>query len=77
MIAFVTVRDRVQHMIEAGQIDDQVLAEHLTAEFDGRWGHGRMPPDAFLYTRSIAHLKSSRANWSVSLPPLRKANGLS
>jgi hypothetical protein len=45
----VTVRDRVQHMIEAGRTEDQVLAEHPTAEFDVRWGHGRVPADGFVH----------------------------
>jgi cyclase len=45
----VTVRDRVQHMIEAGRTENQVLAEHPTAEFDGRWGHGRVRPDGFVH----------------------------
>lgn len=45
----VTVRDRVQHMIEAGRTEDQVLAEHPTAEFDVRWGHGRVPADDFVH----------------------------
>jgi hypothetical protein len=44
----VTVRERVQHMIEAGRTEDQVLAEHPTAEFDARWGHGRVRPDEFV-----------------------------
>jgi hypothetical protein len=45
----VTVRERVQHMIEAGRTEDQVLAEHPTAEFDARWGHGRVRPDEFVH----------------------------
>lgn len=43
-----TVRDRVQRMIDAGKTEDQVRAEHPTADFDARWGHGRVPPDAFI-----------------------------
>ncbi|MGA8028904.1 MAG: hypothetical protein WB992_17320 [Bryobacteraceae bacterium] len=43
-----SVRDSVQHMIEAGKTEDQVLAEHPTAEFDARWGRGRVSPDAFV-----------------------------
>ena len=31
-----TVRDRIQKMIAAGQTDDQVLAAHPTADFDAR-----------------------------------------
>jgi hypothetical protein len=45
----VTVRERVQRMIDAGRTEDQVLAGHPTAEFDARWGHGRVPPDQFVH----------------------------
>ncbi len=44
----VTVRDRVRGMIDAGRSENQVLAEHPTAEFDARWGHGRVTPDVFV-----------------------------
>jgi cyclase len=43
-----TVRDRVQHMIEARRSEAEIIAEHPTAEFDDRWGHGRVPPDQFV-----------------------------
>jgi len=43
-----TVRDRVQKMIAAGQTEDQVLAAHPTADFDTRWSNGRVHPDAFV-----------------------------
>ena len=43
-----TVRDRVQKMVAAGQTEDQVLAAHPTADFDARWGNGRVRPDAFV-----------------------------
>lgn len=45
----VTVRDHVQHMIDTGQTEDQVLAEHPTAQFDARWAHGRVRPEAFAH----------------------------
>lgn len=44
----VTVRDRVQRSIQAGHTEDQIVAEHPTAQFDERWGHGRVPPDSFV-----------------------------
>ena len=44
----VTVRDRVQRMINAGKNEDQILAEHPTADFDAIWGHGRIQADAFV-----------------------------
>ena len=43
-----TVRDRVQKMINLGQDENQILAEHPTADFDATWGHGRTPSDAFV-----------------------------
>jgi cyclase len=45
----VTVRGRVQKMIDAGQSESQVVAAHPTADFDARWGHGRVAPDAFVH----------------------------
>jgi hypothetical protein len=44
----VTARDRVQHSLGQGRTESQMLAEHPTADLDGRWGHGRVPPDAFV-----------------------------
>ena len=44
----VTVRDRIQHMIQAGKTEQQAIAEHPSAEFDAQWGHGRVSPDAFV-----------------------------
>jgi hypothetical protein len=44
----VTVRDRIRPMIVAGRTEDEVLAEHPTADFDAQWGHGRVSPDAFV-----------------------------
>lgn len=44
----VTVRDRVQHMINEGRTENQVVAAHPTSDFDAQWGHGRVPPDAFV-----------------------------
>lgn len=42
------VRDRVQRSIDAKHPEDQVVGEHPTADFDAKWGHGRVPPDAFV-----------------------------
>ena len=44
----VTVRDRVQHSIDAGRTENETVAEHPTAEFDAKWGHGRVAPDVFV-----------------------------
>jgi hypothetical protein len=43
----VTVRGRVQDMILRGRTEDEIVASHPTAEFDQRWGRGRIAPDAF------------------------------
>lgn len=45
-----TVRDRVQRMIAAGQSEEKVVAAHPTTDFDSRWGHGRVQPDDFVRT---------------------------
>lgn len=44
----VAVRDRVKKMADAGQTETQIVAAHPTAEFDSRWGHGRVKPDDFV-----------------------------
>jgi cyclase len=44
----VAVRDRVKPLIAAGRTESQVLAEHPTADFDTRWGHGRVQADQFV-----------------------------
>ena len=42
------VRKRVQHSIDEGKTESQVIAEHPTAELDAKWGKGRVAPDAFV-----------------------------
>jgi hypothetical protein len=52
------VRDRIQHMVDAGRSESEVVAAHPTTEFDAQWGHGRVTPDAFVtavYTELKAH----------------------
>lgn len=44
----VTVRDRVQHSIASGMNEQQVVAEHPSAEFDAQFGHGRVSADSFV-----------------------------
>jgi hypothetical protein len=44
----VTVRSRVQHLIEAGKTESEVVAEHPTSEFDTQWGQGRVRADDFV-----------------------------
>jgi cyclase len=43
----VTVRDRIQRLIDRGRTANQVVAAHPTADFDAQWGQGRVQPDAF------------------------------
>jgi len=43
----VTVRERIRHMIDRGFTEDQTIAAHPTAEFDTRWGRGRLGAEAF------------------------------
>jgi hypothetical protein len=45
----VTVRDRIKRLVDAGKTESQILADHPTAEFDPRWGHGRVQPDQFVH----------------------------
>lgn len=45
----VSVRDRVQDLINQGRTESEVVAAHLTASFDSQWGHGRVSPDAFVH----------------------------
>lgn len=42
------VRQRVRRLADDGKTEDQVVAEHPTADFDGQWGHGRVTPEAFV-----------------------------
>lgn len=42
------VRKCVRQSIDAGKTETQVIAEHPTAEFDAKWGHGKIPPDTFV-----------------------------
>lgn len=44
----VVVRDRVQGMVRQGLTEAQVIEAHPTSDFDAQWGHGRVPPDAFV-----------------------------
>jgi cyclase len=46
----VTVRDRVQRMINSGQTEAQVVGQHPTSDFDVRWGYGRVQADDFVRT---------------------------
>lgn len=45
----VSVRDRVQDLINQGRTESEVVAAHPTASFDSQWGHGRVSPDAFVH----------------------------
>jgi hypothetical protein len=54
----VTVRDRVDQMVRAGQTVDEIVASRPTAEFDARWGHGPVSPEQFV--RSL-----HRAVWNA------------
>jgi hypothetical protein len=57
-----TVRDRVQQAIKSGKTEDQIVASHPTAEFDARWGRGRVTPAQFV--RQVYN--------SISAPPTTK-----
>jgi cyclase len=42
------VRDRVKRSVDAGHTESQVIAEHPTADYDAKWGNGRVQADAFV-----------------------------
>jgi cyclase len=44
----VTVRDRVQKLKTAGRKLEEAIAAKPTADLDGTWGKGFMPPDMFV-----------------------------
>lgn len=44
----VTVRSRVQHLVEAGKTESEVVAQHPTSDFDAQWGDGRVRADDFV-----------------------------
>ncbi|PYT68514.1 MAG: hypothetical protein DMG39_20855 [Acidobacteria bacterium] len=58
----VAVRDRVKHLIEAGRTESDVIGEHPTADFDAKWGHGRVPPDTFVQ-EIYRELKADKGSW--------------
>lgn len=42
------VRDRVKRSIEAGHTETEGIGEYPTAEFDAKWGHGRVSSHALV-----------------------------
>jgi hypothetical protein len=52
----VTMQVRVRALAQSGQTADQVVAAHPSAEFDARFGHGRVSAEAFVRAvyRSVA-----------------------
>ena len=46
----ITVRDRVQQLINSGKTKQEIVAAHPTREFDDNWGHGQVKPDDFVQT---------------------------
>jgi cyclase len=44
----ISVRDRVKQMIAEGKSESQIIAAHPAADFDARYGHGRVSPDEFV-----------------------------
>jgi len=54
----VTMRGRIRTMVQAGQTADQVVAAHPSAEFDARFGGGRVSPEVFV--REVFRAVSTR-----------------
>lgn len=44
----VSVRDRVQRMVNEGHTESEVLAAHPASDFDEHWGHGLVTTDSFV-----------------------------
>jgi cyclase len=44
----VSVRDRVQRMVNEGHTESDVLAAHPASDFDEHWGHGLVTTDSFV-----------------------------
>jgi hypothetical protein len=53
----IKVRDRIQPLLEAGRTEAEIAATHPTADFDAKYGHGRVTPEAF-----VAELYASLKN---------------
>ncbi len=54
----VTVRDRIQTLIDDGKTKDEVLAAKPTADLDAKWGQGFLAPDrwvGFVYDGMIVN----------------------
>ena len=44
----VTVRDRIQKLVNQGRTESEIVAQHPTSDFDAQWGHGRVRPEDFV-----------------------------
>jgi hypothetical protein len=53
-----SVRNRIQQLVNSGRTLEQVRGARPTSEFDARWGHGPVSPDAFVETVYSALRKS-------------------
>ena len=42
------LREKVESMAKAGNTEEQIISSNPTAQFDERWGHGRVKPDEFV-----------------------------
>jgi hypothetical protein len=63
-----TVRDRIQPLVIAGRTRQQVLEAKPTADFDARWGHGAISPDAFVAMVHASLVRASRAAAPPAVP---------
>lgn len=49
-----SLTDRIAALQSEGKSDDIIVAAHPSHEFDERWGHGRVSPDEFVRSLSLA-----------------------
>ena len=48
------VRDQVRHAIDGGRTEEEIIAEHPTADYDARWGHGGIAPAVYVHELYVA-----------------------
>ena len=60
----VTVRARVKRAMESGRKEADVVAEHPTAEFDAKFGNGRVKGNEFV--REVYDALATRASAGAS-----------
>lgn len=45
----VTVRDRIQKLVNDGRTENEIVAQHPTSDLDAQWGQGRVRAEDFIH----------------------------